>query len=122
MRKKPEAGDAPAARARRFRRLKFLLLIPYFFVFIVLVLILDSFGWFSDKTVQILVAAVSLILILLYGLWKSAVPCPRCGWNIYLKKTRFPFIMTPVPSSCPNCGLDLEKAYVQEKQSARYDK
>jgi hypothetical protein len=104
-------NEAPADQARYFRRLKLILLIPYLAAFVVVALIFDYFGWFTHKSVQVLFSVISLLCTLLYGLWKSNMPCPRCGWNIYLKKSNFPFIMSPVPSSCPNCGLDLEKIY-----------
>jgi predicted RNA-binding Zn-ribbon protein involved in translation (DUF1610 family) len=112
---KSSGGEPPAVQARRLRRLKLLLLVPYSAFFLVIVLIFDHAGWFASKSVQIVFSAVIMLSILSLGAWKSNVPCPRCGWNIYFRKTKFRLLATYVPSSCPNCGLDLEKPYVGKR-------
>ena len=50
------------------------------------------------------------------ALWNYKVPCPRCGWNIYLLKTSIPVLATYMPPSCPNCGLDLEHPHSPTSQ------
>jgi hypothetical protein len=100
---------AAASRARRYRRLRLFLLIPFSIVFIVSALIGDATGLFTSQLAQMLFCIVFGTAILVLGAWNRRVLCPRCGWNIYFRKTNFPLLATTIPSSCPNCGLDLER-------------
>jgi hypothetical protein len=106
----PEPGpdEAPAARARRLRRLKFMFVYLWIFFLGALALVMDKFDLFSSKFVQVLFGIGGMVSVIAWAFWKISVPCPRCGWNLYLSKERFPAGVIYVPSICPNCGLDLE--------------
>jgi hypothetical protein len=84
-------------------------LILLLLVFICSGLLLDALGLLIHKPAQISFVLVWMFAILSFALWKAKVACPQCGWNIYLKKTDVMPFMTYVPSSCPKCGLDLER-------------
>lgn len=106
--------EPPAARARRLRIYKFLRMILILCSAATVVTISVKYKLYSDE--NYLVAIISIIFGPVFfwsALWQSNVPCPRCGWNIYMKKQKFPIpqYASRVPSTCPNCGLDLEVAY-----------
>ena len=105
------ADEPPAVRARRLRRVKWLLFIVYAVIFVGTALVADNACMFAHKAVQVVFIVFYLIAIIVLGLWKGSAHCPRCGWNIYLRKTSVPVLAASIPSSCPNCGLDLEKVY-----------
>jgi hypothetical protein len=39
--------------------------------------------------------------------------CPRCGWNLFIKKNAISNTWTSpsIPDRCPNCDLDLNQPY-----------
>jgi hypothetical protein len=107
-----ETAEAPAVKARRIRRLKYFGVIPYCLLFLGVGIVVDANGYFAFKSVQIAFAAIFALAIIALGLWRMRIPCPRCGWNIYLRKdSSILLLATRVPSICPSCGLDLEKPY-----------
>lgn len=98
--------DAPAIRARRYFWTKLIVIYSLIAVLIAVAVVFES--WFRSHQfagiVIAIVAAVSVIAIA--AAWHFNVPCPHCGWNINLTKDfRSPI---SVPSSCPNCGQNLE--------------
>jgi len=76
---------------------------------------LDHFGLLASKSAQIVSILAAFIGYGIFMIWNAMtfkMFCPRCGWNIYFKNKYFPAHMfISIPSSCPNCGLDLECAY-----------
>ena len=100
---------APAVMARRYRWIK----IVYVYLLVAgvvgVALAIDKFSsLFQNKMTQILYGILSGTLVISLAFWKIRVPCPRCGWNIYLRKDAISMLATYIPSSFPNCGLDLE--------------
>jgi hypothetical protein len=100
------SGEAPAPRARRLRRLKIAYGSLWALLFGGLAIPLEKWGLFSSVLGQILYVAFFLTTTLAWGLWNRKVACPRCGWNIYMKPNSL-IMAVEIPSTCPNCGLDL---------------
>jgi hypothetical protein len=106
----PTSREAAAPLARRFRRMKIVIVFLWGVLLLAFVIPLDKLGLFSSKFGQLLYGLVFLGSTIFWGLWKRSVPCPRCGWNIYMKPNSM-FLALEIPSACPNCGLDLERPY-----------
>jgi uncharacterized protein DUF6984 len=78
-------------------------------VLVIVAVILDRHGLVSSKFSQIVYAIITLASMCAWGFWKFWMPCPKCGWNINLAKHSYMKLAIWTPSTCPNCGLDLEK-------------
>jgi hypothetical protein len=112
------SGDeTPAAKARRVRRLKWILLFPCMAICLVGAIVLARLSLFSFKSVQVAFAAFWIATIFCLAFWKSRAPCPRCRWDIYLQKTSFPLLATYIPARCPNCDLDLERRWAEYRNT-----
>jgi uncharacterized membrane protein len=105
--REPE-DEAPAPRARRTRRIRW-------FVQGVLILAIGlswiALAYFDAKPVFYIVSWVIFgVAAMTMGFWRFYAPCPRCRWNINMQKRKdtFPMMVIFIPSSCPNCGSDLE--------------
>jgi len=103
-------AEAPAPRARRLRRQKFVLFhlvfVPIWFG---VTLLLFQLGLLTEKLSlsSILFVIVTMVLLGTVALWNPYVGCPKCGFNVYFKKDRIHLALY-IPSSCPSCGFDLE--------------
>jgi hypothetical protein len=106
-------SKAPRARAQRNLLMRFIIFI---LGWILIGVCAGVFQAFFDKHQLLGAVALLLAIATLYPLvlaWRHRVSCPRCGWNINLKKTEFGspgrnyFL---IPARCPNCSehLDLE--------------
>ena len=69
-------------------------------------------GYFDNRIVDfsvlvIVFLAAPLIVVLL------TTRCPRCGWNLFVKKNAISNTWTSpsIPDHCPNCDLDGNKAF-----------
>jgi hypothetical protein len=104
-------SGAPAVRARRYFRLKLAAVYLWAAVLIGVAVLFESLGLLSDIFSQVLFFIVFATSAIVLGVaWKFSVPCPRCGWNIYLTNKPWLRPAVRVPSLCPNCGLDLERS------------
>jgi hypothetical protein len=109
----PFYAKAPAAQAQRNLFMKF---IVFFLGWVAIIACATIFeNWFSKHefigAVGLLAAIGCLFTFVLA--WRHTVSCPRCGWNINLKKTKFgspgnQYFL--IPTSCPNCGASLDIA------------
>jgi hypothetical protein len=110
----PVSFEAAAPMARRMRLQRILTASLLAAAVMIVSLIAAQAGFLDHKFVQAvyMIACLSLFcgLGVWFGLRKNFVPCPRCGWNIFFTKT-MPILAARIPSSCPNCGLDLERPY-----------
>jgi hypothetical protein len=108
-------GTPPAKVARRLRVTRIFLGFSIAVVLLgVVPLGLDHFGLLKSKFNQILFVVVVVCVWGGFMIWNALtfrVACPRCQWNIYFKKNGFMAMMLFTPSTCPNCGLDLEQSY-----------
>jgi hypothetical protein len=102
---------SPAAKARRLRLLNALTGFSFVVVAMVVTVAFDKRGLLPSKNSQLIYTIMWFGLFIAMGIWmakRKGVVCPRCGWNISFKKST-PAIAFWIPSSCPNCGYDLEK-------------
>lgn len=57
----------------------------------------------------VMVFAMPVFIVLMA---QSASNCPRCGWCLQLRMTKFgPMNAGYLPARCPNCDLDLTKPF-----------
>jgi len=100
-------SDAPAVRARREFWTK--LIVVYLYAAAVIAFAAVFENWLSaHKFVGALLAITAVACFFVIGVvWRFNVPCPRCGWNINLKKNPPGWPAITVPSFCPNCGEGL---------------
>lgn len=102
-------SNAPAVQARRFFWTKLVVVYLWIAILIAVAAIFES--WFRvHQFVGVIIAVVAMSSVIAIGAaWHFNVPCPYCGLNINLTKDtpwRPPLF---VPSSCPNCGANLEE-------------
>jgi hypothetical protein len=109
----PFYAKAPAARAQRNLFMKF---IVFFLGWVAIIACATMFqNWFSKHEfigAVVLLAAIGCLFTFVLA-WRHTVSCPRCGWNINLKKTKFgspgnQYFL--IPTCCPNCGASLDIA------------
>ena len=100
-------SDAPAVRARRDSWIK--IIVVYLWIAAVIGVVVLFEDWFASHTfAAVLFTSLAFISAVAFGAtWRFNVPCPRCKWNINLAKEPSWALPLFVPSTCPNCGLDL---------------
>jgi len=103
-----QASLAPAQLARRHRRQRLLLFVPIVLAVALAFFVLQKVYHRIPQGGALGVAIVAIIATCSLGFWGFSVRCPRCGWNVNLRKSTMPQLAAVVPSVCPNCGLDLE--------------
>lgn len=99
---------APAARARRRFWTRLLAVFLWAGVWMTLAAMFEG-----TRFVMVLSMLVGISSTIALGAWWTfREHCPRCGWNLNLTPNK-PYIRRAgsVPSSCPNCGLDLMVEY-----------
>lgn len=113
---KQHTGASPAARVRKYRALRVVFGMLWASFLVVVAVVLDRYGLLSSKFSQVLYGVMSIASMCAWGFWKFRMPCPECGWNINLVK--FPYMRLAVwtPSTCPNCGLDLEQRRIVRRE------
>jgi len=100
-------SQAPAAGIRRRFWIKVAVVYAWIGVLLVLGFMLERFLE-TNRLAAVLFGIIASASVIMLGVcWRFREPCPRCGWNLNL--TNKPYLQPAiwVPSSCPNCGLDL---------------
>jgi hypothetical protein len=88
------------------------LLAIHLYAAILIALVVMFEGWLvTHKFASAVLALIAVIGIFVIGVvWRFNVPCPRCGWNINLKKDPPGWPAITIPASCPNCAEDLYRS------------